>query len=84
MGTTHSQTWGFDTLWPVATAATPGTNPGDKTTYPIIIAVDGDPNTTITAPKGSLALSTAGAGTTSRAWINTDGATAWTSVTTAA
>jgi hypothetical protein len=43
----------------------------------------GDPNATITATKGSLYLRTDGSSTTTRAYINTDGATAWTSVTTA-
>jgi len=83
MGTSHFQSVGFEILYPVATAATPGTNAPEKAIYPIIIACDGSPNTTITAPKGSLALSTAGSSTSTRLFINTDGATAWTAITTA-
>lgn len=38
----------------------------------------------ISAAKGSLYLRTDGSSTSTRAYINTDGATTWTSVTTAA
>lgn len=38
---------------------------------------------TLSAAKGSLYLRTDGTGTTSRAYINTDGSTTWTSITTA-
>lgn len=44
----------------------------------------GDPNTVVTAPQGSLYLNTTGSGVANRAWINTNGITAWTSITTAA
>ncbi len=43
----------------------------------------GDPNGTITAPQGSLFLRTDGSSTSTRAYSNTDGVTAWTAVTTA-
>lgn len=39
---------------------------------------------TATAPIGSLYLRTDGSSTTTRAYINTDGGTTWTSITTAA
>lgn len=39
---------------------------------------------TLSAPKGSLYLRTDGSSTSTRAYINTDGATTWTAVTTAA
>lgn len=37
-----------------------------------------------TAPKGSLYLNTTGSSTSTRAYINTDGGTTWTAITTAA
>lgn len=37
---------------------------------------------TVSAPKGSLYLRTDGSSTSTRAYINTDGATAWTNLTT--
>jgi hypothetical protein len=43
-----------------------------------------DPNGSLTAAQGSLYLNTAGNSTTTRAYINTDGGTTWTSITTAA
>ena len=43
----------------------------------------GDPNGAVTAAKGSYYARTDGSSTSTRAYINTDGATAWTSVTTA-
>lgn len=43
----------------------------------------GDPNTVVTAAKGSYYARLDGSSSTTRAYINTDGATAWTSVTTA-
>ena len=43
----------------------------------------GDPNGAVTATKGSLYLRVDGSSTSTRAYINTDGNTAWTSVTTA-
>lgn len=39
---------------------------------------------TMSAPKGSLYLRTDGTTTSDRAYINTDGATTWTNLTTAA
>jgi len=39
---------------------------------------------TVSAAKGSLYLRTDGSSTTNRAYINTDGATTWTAITTAA
>lgn len=38
---------------------------------------------TLTAPKGSFYLNTTGSSTSTRAYINTDGGTTWTAVTTA-
>jgi hypothetical protein len=49
-----------------------------------IIDGSGSPNAAITAPKGSLYLRTDGSGVNDRAYINTDGAQAWTALTTAA
>ena len=43
----------------------------------------GDPNTVVTAAKGSYYARLDGSSSTTRAYINTDGVTAWTSVTTA-
>lgn len=43
----------------------------------------GDPNTSVSAAKGSLYMRTDGSSTSTRAYINTDGSTAWTAVTTA-
>lgn len=42
----------------------------------------GDPNTSVTAAKGSLYMRTDGSGANTRAYINTDGVTAWTGVAT--
>lgn len=52
-------------------------------TGPKLVAGAGDPNGAVTAPQGSLYLRTDGSSTTTRAYINTDSVTAWTSVTTA-
>lgn len=49
-----------------------------------VIAGSGSPDTVVTAPAGSLFLRTDPAGATSRAYINTDGVTAWTNITCAA
>jgi hypothetical protein len=49
-----------------------------------ILCGAGDPNTVVTATKGSLYLNTAGSGVGDRAWINTTGAAVWTAVTTVA
>lgn len=43
----------------------------------------GTPNAVVTAAKGSLYLAYDGSSTSTRAYINTDGVTAWTAVTTA-
>ena len=43
----------------------------------------GSPSTALTAPKGSLYLRTDGSGIADRAYINTDGSTAWTNLVTA-
>jgi|SRR5690348_3422826 len=48
-----------------------------------IVSGTGDPNGAVAAPVGSLYLNTAGSGTANRAFINTDGITAWTAITTA-
>jgi hypothetical protein len=50
---------------------------------PRLLAGAGDPNTAVSAAQGSLYMRSDGSSTTTRAYINTDGATAWTSVTTA-
>lgn len=42
----------------------------------------GDPNTVVNAAQGSLYLRTDGSGVGNRAYINTDGVTAWTAITT--
>lgn len=42
----------------------------------------GSPNASVTAAKGSLYLATNGSGVADRLYINTDGATAWTAITT--
>jgi hypothetical protein len=48
-----------------------------------VVCGTGDPNTAVTAPKGSLYLRLDGSSSSTRAYINTDSATAWTAVTTA-
>lgn len=48
-----------------------------------IFAGNGDPNTVVFAPQGSLFLRDDGSGTANRAYINTDGVSAWTAITTA-
>ena len=50
---------------------------------PKIIAGSGAPSA-ITAPQGSLYLNVAGSSTSNRLYVNTDGGTTWTNVTTAA
>lgn len=50
---------------------------------PRLLAGSGDPATVVSAAQGSLFLRTDGSSTSTRAYINTDGATAWTAVTTA-
>lgn len=49
---------------------------------PELLSGSGAP--TLTAPKGSLYLRTDGSSTSTRAYINTDGAATWTAVTTVA
>lgn len=48
-----------------------------------VVCGTGDPNTVVTAPQGSLYLTLDGSSTSTRAYINTDSATAWTAITTA-
>lgn len=48
-----------------------------------ILAGAGDPSGALTAPKGSLFLNTTGSSVNTRAFINTNGATTWTAITTA-
>lgn len=43
----------------------------------------GSPNGVITAPRGSFYLNTTGSSSSTRAFINSDGASAWVAVTTA-
>lgn len=50
---------------------------------PVIVTGTGTPAATLTAPKGSLFIRLDGSSGATRAYINTDGATAWTNVTTA-
>jgi hypothetical protein len=49
-----------------------------------VISGAGTPNAVVTAAQGSLFLRTDGSSTSTRAYINTDGATAWTNLVTAA
>lgn len=55
---------------------------GNLTTSPGIYSGTGAP--TISAAKGSLYLRTDGTGINDRAYINTNGSTTWTAITTAA
>ena len=55
---------------------------GNLTTSPGLYSGAGAP--TISAAQGSLYLRTDGSSTSTRAYINTDGATTWTAITTAA
>lgn len=48
-----------------------------------IMSGTGDPNTTVTAPKGSMYLRLDGSSSSTRAYVNSDGATAWIAITTA-
>lgn len=48
-----------------------------------LLAGAGSPNGVVTAPKGSIYLRTDGSSTSTRAYINTNGSTAWTAITTA-
>lgn len=48
-----------------------------------VVCGTGDPNATVTAPKGSLYLNLGGSGAADRAWINTNSGTAWTNLITA-
>lgn len=47
-----------------------------------VMSGSGSPNGTITAALGSLYLNTAGNAVNNRAWVNTDGGTTWTYITT--
>lgn len=53
-------------------------------TAPLICSSSLATTPTFAAPKGSLCLSSAGTNGTSRAWINTNGSTTWTAITTSA
>lgn len=55
---------------------------GRGSTAPAICFGSGAP--TLSAPQGSLYLRTDGSSTSTRAYINTDGGTTWTAITTAA
>ena len=48
-----------------------------------VLCGNGDPNAVVTATQGSLYLRTDGSSTSTRAYINTNGGTAWTAITTA-
>jgi hypothetical protein len=65
-------------------AATKGVIISNGTQAPGIYVGAGSPDTVLTAPKGSLYLNTTGSIVTDRAFINTDGATGWTGISTAA
>lgn len=49
-----------------------------------ILTGSGSPNASVTAPQGSLFLRTDGSSSSTRAYINTNGSTGWTNITTAA
>ena len=55
---------------------------GSVTTVPQIIVSQVSPPT-VSAPKGTLALSTAGSSTSTRLYVNTNGTTGWAAITTA-
>lgn len=59
-----------------------GSDNSTSSSTPLLLSGAGAP--TLTAPKGSLYLNTTGSSTSTRAYINTDGATTWTAITTAA
>lgn len=71
---------GFDN--PVTAGGVIALSLGGGSTAPALCFGLGAP--TLTAPKGSLYLRTDGSSTSTRAYINTDGGTTWTAVTTAA
>lgn len=50
----------------------------------LVLSGAGSPDTVVTAPIGSLYLNTTGSGVADRAFINTDGTTAWTAISTVA
>ena len=50
----------------------------------IIAGAGADPNGLVTAPKGSLYMTSGGSGVANRLWVNTDSATAWTNFVSAA
>lgn len=53
------------------------------TQAPGIFVGTGSPSGSLTAPQGSFYMNVAGSSTSTRAYINTDGSTAWTAITTA-
>lgn len=55
---------------------------GSVTTVPQIIVSQVSPPT-VSAPKGTLCLSTAGSSTSTRLYVNTNGTTGWAAITTA-
>jgi hypothetical protein len=59
-------------------------NPIQLSAGPGIYNGSGSPNGSLTAPQGSLYLRTDGTTTNDRAFINTNGGTTWTALTTAA
>lgn len=61
----------------------PDVEPGVAITGASVGILAGSGLPTVQAPKGSLYLRTDGSSGTTRAYINTDGATTWTSITTA-
>jgi hypothetical protein len=77
----------ISTLSGTAVAAAAAGTPAGITMYSDsikILAGTGSPNTVITAAKGSLFIRTDGSSTSTRLYVNTDGATAWTNFTSAA
>lgn len=86
-GASTSSTGGATTLSGTAVAAAAAGTPAGITMYSDsikILAGTGSPNTVITAAKGSLFIRTDGSSTSTRLYVNTDGATAWTNFTSAA
>lgn len=70
-----------DTATPAAAAAVAGVTMGSANVG--IYWGTGDPNTALTAAQGSLFLRTDGSSSSTRIYVNTDGADGWTNVTTA-
>jgi hypothetical protein len=81
MATTHYGSVGFNNLTAGGLGAAPNASP-EAPLAPVVMCGTGVP--TVVAPKGSLYLRSDGTSTSTRAYINTDGSTAWTAITTAA